>query len=68
MDNIKITIENDDVFVCDNCRNEKKNCYKFSRCGYVYLCICENCLYKILDNIDLSKKVTTDFIEFRGKR
>lgn len=24
MDNIKVTIENDDVFVCDNCRNEKR--------------------------------------------
>lgn len=68
MDNIEVMIENDDVFVCDNCRNEKKNCYKFSRRGYVYLCICENCFHKILDNIDLSKKVTTDFTEFRGKR
>lgn len=65
---IKVEIVNDDVFVCDNCRNEKKNCYKFSRYGYVYLCICRNCLDRILNKIDLTEKVTTDFIEFRGKR
>ena len=66
--NIKVEIVNDDVFVCDNCRNEKKNCYKFSRYGYVYLCICGNCLNRILDKTDLTENVITDFIEFRGRR
>lgn len=68
MGNIKVLIENDDIFICDNCRHEKKNCYKFARCGYVYLCVCEECFNTILDNTKLSKEITTDFIEFRGKR
>lgn len=67
MDNIKVTIENDDVFVCDNCRKEKKNCYKFSRCGYVYLCICQECFNRILDKTELVKDIKTDFIELRGR-
>lgn len=68
MASIKVTIENDDDFICDNCRYEKKNCYKFSRCGYVYLCICDECFNRILDKTELAKEIPTDFIEFRGKR
>lgn len=68
MEHIKVTIENDDVFVCDDCRKERKNCYKFARCGYVYLCICGECFNRILDKTELAKEIPTDFMEFRGKR
>ena len=68
LEHIKVTIENDDVFVCDDCRKERKNCYKFSRWGYVYLCICGECFNRILDKTELAKEIPTDFMEFRGKR